>query len=82
MTETQDLLVHVGGDLLRKYLIRHTQYEDYDLANRSAYLYSLGKEAVLRGENDKAIGYLNGIQPGGPVWPYALQLRALRRSPS
>lgn len=72
---TQRLLVHVGGDLLRKYLIRHTTYEDYDEINRSAYLYSLGKDALLTGQEEKAIGYLAGISSGSPLWPYALQLR-------
>ncbi|HLD99778.1 MAG TPA: hypothetical protein VJB59_05935 [Bdellovibrionota bacterium] len=73
--ETENLLVRVGGDILRKYLIRHTRYEDYDLRNRSAYLYSLGKDTLLSGKEEKAIGYLNGIQAGSPLWPVALQLR-------
>lgn len=75
LTETQDLLMKVGGDLLRKYLIRHTAYEDYDLVNRSAYLYSLGKDALLDGKEERAIGYLNGISPKSSLWPYVLQLR-------
>lgn len=72
---TQRLLVHIGGDLLRKYLIRHTTYEDYDAINRSAYLYSLGKDALLTGQEEKAIGYLTGISQRSPLWPFALQLR-------
>jgi hypothetical protein len=72
---TQQLLVHVGGDLLRKYLIRHTTYEDYDPINRSAYLYSLGKDALLTGKEEKAVGYLTGISQSSPLWPFALQLR-------
>ena len=50
LTHTQELLVRVGADVLRKYLIRHTTYEDYDSLNRSAYLYSLGKDALLKGK--------------------------------
>lgn len=78
LTETQALLLRVGPDLLRKYLIRHTSYEDYDGANRSAFLYALGKEALLSGhagDIEKAIGYLNAISTRSPLWPYALQLR-------
>jgi len=72
----QDLLVHVGGDVLRKYLIRHTTYDDYDSINRSAYLYALGKDALLDGKADKAVGYFNGMSSKSPLWPFALQLRA------
>jgi len=67
--------VRVGGDILRPYLIRHTKYEDYDSENRSAYLYSLGKDVLLKGQTDRAIGYLNGMASGSHLWPYALQLR-------
>ncbi len=73
--ETQSLMVHVGPDLIRKYLIRHTRYEDYDSLNRSAYLYSLAKEAVLLGQYDKAAGYVNGIQASSPLYPFSLQIR-------
>jgi tetratricopeptide (TPR) repeat protein len=65
----------VGADVLRKYLIIHTKYEDYDGLNRSVYLYALGKDTLLSGDANKAIGYLNGIQMASPIWPYALQLR-------
>jgi len=75
LTQTQDLLLKVGADILRKYLIRHTKYEDYNLANRNAYLFALGKEALLSGENSKSIGYFNGIRSDSPLWPFVLQLR-------
>ena len=76
LVNTQDLLVRVGGDLLRKYLIRHTNYEDYDQINRGSYLYSLGKTALLEGQEEKAIGYFNAISSDSQIWPYVLQLRA------
>lgn len=75
LTQTQDLLVHLGADLVRKYLIQHTKYEDYDAANRNAYLYSLGKEAILAGEDQKAVGYFDGIRASSPLYPYVLELR-------
>ncbi len=72
---TQDLLVRVGADLLRKYLIRHSRYEDYDLPNRSAYLYALAKDTVLRGKEQLAIGYVGGMSTQSPLWPFGLLLR-------
>jgi hypothetical protein len=80
LTQTQTLLVAVGADLLRKYLIRHTEYNDYDATNRGAYLYSLAKEAILSGDHTRAIGFLNGIQSGSAIWPYALHLRGTARA--
>jgi hypothetical protein len=73
---TEQLLVRVGGDLLRTYLIRHTAYEDYDATNLSAYLYSLGKDALLGNKLGDAIGYFKAIRPRSALWPYALQLKA------
>jgi hypothetical protein len=75
LTQTQDLLVYVGADLLRKYLIRYTKYEDYDSTNRSAYLYALAKDSILSGEPSRALGYLNGMDRSSPLWPYGLHLR-------
>ncbi|MEK6706957.1 MAG: hypothetical protein AABZ06_14360, partial [Bdellovibrionota bacterium] len=75
LTETEKLLLSVGADILRKYLIRHTEYDDYDAKNRSAYLFSIGKEAVLSGKEREALGYLGGIARGSFLWPKALQLR-------
>ena len=73
--ETEYLLVRVGGDILRKYLIRHSKYEDYDLRNRGAFLYSLAKDALLAGQEQQAIGFLNAIPSTSALWPYSLQLR-------
>ncbi len=73
---TQELLVRVGPDLPRKYLIRHTTYEDYDRTNRSAYLFALAKDAILLGNADRAIGYIDGMDQASPLFPYGLQLRA------
>ncbi len=76
LTVTDALIRHVGADLLRKYLIRHTKYEDYTPKNLGAYLYALGKDALLAGQEDKAVGYLSGMSRDSSLWPYALQLRA------
>jgi tetratricopeptide (TPR) repeat protein len=74
-SQTQDLIMTVGADLLRKYLIRHTRYEDYDDRNRSAYLYALAKDALVSGDPRRAIGYLNGISSSSSLWPFAMHLR-------
>jgi len=73
---TQELLARVGPDLPRKYLIRHTTYEDYDSQNRSAYLFALAKEALLAGDWERAVGYVDGMAKDSPLRPYGLQLRA------
>lgn len=75
LVDTETLLMRVGVDLFRKYLIRHTTYDDYDARNRSAYLFALGKEAILQGKAEQALGYLNGVQSSSAIWPIALQLR-------
>ncbi|MCM2324815.1 MAG: hypothetical protein NDJ90_16265, partial [Oligoflexia bacterium] len=75
LLETQELMVHTGPDLLRRYLVQHTRYEDYDGPNRSAFLFALGKEALLAGNEQKAVGYLSGMSASSPLWPFALQLR-------
>lgn len=69
------LFERVGVDALREYLIRYTDYNDYDVLNRSAYLFSLGKAALLKDDQNKAIGYLNSVSPSSPLYPRALQLR-------
>lgn len=76
LPETENIFVRAGADLFRKYLVQYTRYEDYDSRNRSAYLYSLGKEALLAGKEEQAIGYLNGISTRSPLWASALLLRA------
>ena len=76
LTLTQELLSRVGVDVLRNFLVRHTTYEDYDGLNRSAFLFSLGKAALLNGQETQAIGYLNAVVPESLLYPYALQLRA------
>ncbi|MEK6579386.1 MAG: hypothetical protein AABZ55_09190, partial [Bdellovibrionota bacterium] len=75
LTKTQDILMSVGPDLLRKYLIRHTSFDDYDGNNKSAYLFALAKEALLVRDFEKAIGYVNAISTQSAVWPYGLMLR-------
>jgi tetratricopeptide (TPR) repeat protein len=75
LTQTEELLGRVGPDLLRDYLIRHTQYDDYDAINRSAYLFSLGKAAILKDDMNRAIEYLNQVKSGSRLYPHSLELR-------
>jgi tetratricopeptide (TPR) repeat protein len=76
LTQTQQILMTVGADLFRKYLNQYTRYEQYDSLNQSAYLYALGKDALLSGDSARAIGYFNSVHTKSPFWPFALQLRA------
>jgi hypothetical protein len=75
LPETPEYLLRLGSDLIRPYLIRHTSYEDYDPISRGAYLYALGKDAILSGDEKRAVGYLNAIRTDSPIWPYALEMR-------
>ncbi len=76
LVQTENVLSRVGPDLLREYLVKYTKYEDYDTVNRSAYLFSLGKTAILRDDTNRAIEYLNAVKPESRMFPFALQLRA------
>ncbi len=73
---SQDLMVAIGPDVLRKYMIRHTRYEDYEPGPRNAFLYTLAKEALLTSQFDKVVGYVNSIGTRNPLWPFAVQIRA------
>ncbi len=75
LTQTEAILGRVGPDLLREYLIRHTQYDDYDLINRSAYLFSLGKAAILKDDMNRALEYLNQVKSESRLYPFSLELR-------
>jgi hypothetical protein len=72
---TQEYLVRLGADLIRPYLIKYTNYDDYDPMSRSSYLYALGKDAILSGDSQRAVGYLNAVRQDSAIWPYALEMR-------
>ncbi len=74
LTQSEDLLMVVGADLIRKYLVRHTTESEYSEINRGAYFYSMAKEALLVGDTAKALSYLRGVNSSSPLWPYSLQL--------
>ena len=75
LTQIETLFDRVGVDAFRDYLIRFTEYSDYDVLNKSAYLFALGKVALLRDDQNKAIQYLNSVSTSSPLYPRALQLR-------
>ena len=73
---TESLILTVGLDLFRDYLIRHTHLKQYGPRSKAAYLYALGKRELLSGKEKKAIDYLSGVSKNSALWPFALQLRA------
>jgi tetratricopeptide (TPR) repeat protein len=75
LAQVDALFERSGVDAFREYLIRYTDYADYDALNKSAYLFSLGKAALLRDDQNKAIQYLNSVSVSSPLYPRALQLR-------
>jgi hypothetical protein len=72
---TQDLLVRVGAEVLTPYLNQSTQLDDYDPINRGAYLYMMAKQALVQGQDQKAIELINQMNTSSWFYPYALQLR-------
>lgn len=75
LQHAEELMVAVGPDLLREYLIKHTQRAQYNGRNLNAYLVSLGKYHVLKGEMPQAVDALNGMQHSGRLWAVGLLIR-------
>ena len=75
LTRSQDLIEHVGLDLLREHLVTFTSLDDYDSANKSTYLYAMGKKELLRGNEREAIRYLDQVAPSSSLRPYALMMK-------
>lgn len=75
LTTTEELIDRIGPDLLRGFLIKHTRLADYNMKNRSAFLYSAAKARLLRGDEGRAVQYLNAMNESSFLWPFALQLR-------
>jgi len=75
LTQTESILARVGPDVLRDFLIRNTKFEDYDVINRSAYLFSLGKAAILKDDMNRALEYLNQVKSQSRLYPFSLELR-------
>lgn len=76
LTVTEKMLNAVGVDLLRPYLTKHTKIEDYNAENRLAFQYSIAKDALLKGDEKKAVELLKTIRHDSSLYPYALQIRA------
>lgn len=75
LTVTEKMLTSVGVDLLRPYLTKHTKLEDYNSENRLAYQYAIAKDALLKGDEKKAVDLLKGIRHDSSLYPYAMQIR-------
>ncbi len=82
LTRSQEIIGAVGADLVRKYMIRHTALEDFDSANRAAFLYALGRESLLTGSPQQALGYLKAVDAKSPLYAFALQTRAAAQTVS
>lgn len=69
------MLDHVGGDLLRKYLIRSTSESDYDSETRNHFFYFLGKDELLKGDASAALQALNKVSSGSGILAQASYLK-------
>lgn len=77
---TEELLAHVGVDMLREFLVRHTNAGDYNDENRSAYAYAVGKKALLRGKEREAVRALEDVSTSSHLYPAALQISGTARA--
>lgn len=87
LLDTEDLMLRVGPDLFRKYLIENTTFDDYDSINRSAYLFALAKKVLFDAPTSgdatsvsQVIGYVDGMSKDSPLYPHALQLRGVAQA--
>jgi len=76
LTYTETLIQHVGVDLIRRQLAKYTTQADYTDNSKNAYLYAIGKAALLKADYEKAARYFSGISPSSSVYPNSLQMRA------
>ncbi len=69
------MLDRVSGDLLRKYLVKYTNEDDYDSDTKNHFYYYLGKDELLRGDARAALQALNKISSGSGILAPALYLK-------
>lgn len=80
LTFTETLIEQVGADALRGALLKSTTLNQYDEQNRSAFLYVIGKEALLSGNERKAIEAFGSMKSSSVLWPFALQMRGTAKA--
>ena len=80
LSQTEEIVNHVGVDLLRKYLISRTKVEDYDTRNQSVFHYLVGKSALLEGQYSRALEELSRVAYSSAFHPITLQLRGTVRA--
>ncbi len=69
------MLDNVGGDVLRKYIIRYTRSEDYDTNTRNHFYYFLAKDELLKGDAQQALGAIAKINTGSGVLAQAMYIK-------
>jgi hypothetical protein len=76
LAKTERVLAAVGPDVLTPYLIKHTSASDYDSRNREAYLYVVARQALISGDEKRALSLLQTISPEAKNAGELYQLRA------
>ncbi len=74
------LMQVVGGDLLRKYILRHTNEGDYDTRTKNHFYYFLGKDNLLKGDTGQSLQALSKITSNSLVYPEALYLKGVAQA--
>ncbi len=70
------LIERTGPDLMRKFLTKFTNIEDYSSRAKNAYFVSLAKEKLLKGDYSGAIQNASLVQTNHQLYPVALQIKA------
>ena len=75
LTHLPTMIDAVGGDLLRKYLLKYTSEADYDAATRTHFFYSQGKNELFNQNPQAALKALANVSSGGGVMAQAAYLK-------
>ena len=75
LTHLPEMIDRVGGDVLRPYVLRHTNDADYDAQTRNHFYYFLGKDALLKGDPKRALQYLARVASGSGILAQSMYLR-------
>jgi len=70
-----EMMDAVGGDLLRKYIVRHTSEADYDAKSKNHFFYFLGKDELLKDDPKKALASLSRVTSGSGIMSQTWYLR-------
>lgn len=70
------LMERTGADFMRKFLMKFTRPDDYSPHAKNAYVLSVAKEKLIKGDYAGVIKTASELQRSSSLYPVALQLKA------